>query len=129
MSHLRQTQLLRTHVSSDINLLAELTLYGKFYELPHRLFFRRFHKESGSWKRGDPDRDPNHDAKRYHAAGAGKFAFQEWRSQLGFVSAVNRSPLPLASRVRIYRHLLRRMIWNRRSLMGELLRYVGLSPR
>jgi len=129
MSHLRQTHLLGTFVSSDINLLAELTLYGKFYELPHRLFFRRFHKDSGSWKRGDPDRDPDHDAKRYHAAAAGRLPFQKWQSELGFVSAVNSSPLPLKSKVRIYRHLLQRMIWYRHSLIGELLNYAGLSSR
>src|SRR5262249_54018611 len=47
MADLKRTHLLRLHVSSDINLLAELSLYGKFSELPQRLFFRRFHKESG----------------------------------------------------------------------------------
>jgi glycosyltransferase involved in cell wall biosynthesis len=123
MSHLRQTHLLGTHVASDINLLAELTLYGKFFELPHRLFFRRFHKDSGSWKRGDLD----HEAKRYHAAGAGRGQFKNWPSDLSLFSAVNSSPLPLASKVRIYRHLLKRMIWHRHSLMSELLHYVGLS--
>jgi glycosyltransferase involved in cell wall biosynthesis len=125
MSHLRRTHLLGTHVASDINLLAELTLYGKFFELPHHLFFRRFHEDSGSWKRGDLD----HEAKRYHAAGAGRVRFQKWRSELGFVSAVNCSPLPLTSKVRIYRHLLQRMIWNRRGLTTELLHWVDLSPR
>ena len=125
MSHLRQTHLLGTHVASDINLLAELTLYGKFYELPHRLFFRRFHEDSGSWKRGDPD----HEAKRYHASAAGPVRFQKWRSELGFVSAVNRSPLPLTSKLRIYRHLLRRMVWHRGSLTSELLHWVDPSSR
>src|SRR5262249_376601 len=42
MSCLRRTHLLGTYVASDLNLLAELTLYGKFYELPERLFCRRF---------------------------------------------------------------------------------------
>ncbi len=125
MSYLRQTHLLGTYVASDINLLAELTLYGKFFELPYRLFFRRFHKDSGSWKRGDPD----HEAKRYHAAGAKRGGFKNWPSDLSFFSAVNRSPLPLTSKVPIYGHLLRRMIWHRRSLMSELLHYAGLSSR
>ena len=124
-SHLRQTHLLGTHVASDINLLAELTLYGKFFELPHRLFFRRFHKDSGSWKRGDPD----HQVKRYLAAGAGRHLLQAWHIELHFFSAVNRSPLSLTSKVRIYRHLARRLVWHRRTLIGELLQYVGLPPR
>jgi glycosyltransferase involved in cell wall biosynthesis len=129
MSHLRQTHLLGTHVSSDINLLAELTLYGKFFELPHRLFFRRFHKDSGSWKRGDPDRDPQHDARVYHAAGAKRATLTKWRSHLRFFSAVCSSPLPLKSKLRIYGYLARRMIWDRRTLAGELADYAGLSSR
>ena len=117
MSHLRQTHLLGTHVGSDINLLAELSLYGKFYELPHRLFFRRFHKDSGSWKREDPD----HQVRRYLAANAGRDRFRTWRSDLSFVSAVKSSPLPLISKMRIYRQLMQQIIWHRRSLMGELV--------
>jgi glycosyltransferase involved in cell wall biosynthesis len=116
-SCLRQTHLLGNFVASDLNLLAELTLYGKFFELPHRLFFRRFHKDSGSWKRGDPE----HDAKRYHAAGAGRVRFQKWRAELAFVAAVNCSPLPLRSKARIYYHLLRRANWDLPVLMRELL--------
>jgi glycosyltransferase involved in cell wall biosynthesis len=129
MAHLKRTHPLRLHLSSDINLLAELSLYGKFCELPHRLFFRRFHKDSGSWKRGRADRDPDHDAKRYYAAGASRFPFQTWNCELGFFSAVNSSPLPLASKLRIYRHLAKRMIWYRQSLVGEVLRYLGLAFR
>ena len=129
MSHLRQTRLLGTHVSSDINLLAELTLYGKFFELPHRLFFRRFHKDSGSWKRGDPTRDPQHDARLYHAAGARRATLTKWRCHLGFFSAVSRSPLPLKSKMRLYWHLTHRMIWDRRDLAWELAHYARLSSR
>jgi glycosyltransferase involved in cell wall biosynthesis len=64
MSALQRTHLLGAFVGSDINLLAELTLYGKYCELPERLFYRRFHKTSGSWKRGDKD----HEATYYLAA-------------------------------------------------------------
>jgi glycosyltransferase involved in cell wall biosynthesis len=125
MSHLRQTHLLGTYVGSDNNLLAELTLYGKFFELPHRLFFRRFHKDSGSWKRGDAA----HDARVYHAAGAKRATLTKWRIHLRFFSAVSTSPLPLKSKMRIYRHLTQRMIWDRRELALELAHYAGISPK
>ncbi len=124
-SHLRQTHLLGTYVGSDNNLLAELTLYGKFFELPHRLFFRRFHKDSGSWKRGDAA----HDARVYHAAGAKRATLTKWRIHLHFFSAVSTSPLPLQSKMRIYRHLTQRMIWDRRELALELAHYAGISPK
>ena len=123
MAHLRQTQLLGTHVASDINLLAELTLYGKFFELRDRLFYRRFHKDSGSWKRGDVE----HEAKRYHATGARRVRFKNWHIHLGFFSAVNRSPLPIKSKARLYLWLLRRIVWYRVDLAREILQYIGFS--
>jgi glycosyltransferase involved in cell wall biosynthesis len=129
ISCLRQTRLLGTHVGSDINLLAELALYGKFYELPERLFFRRFHKDSGSWMRGDPRRDPQHDARLYYAAGAGRATLSRWRSHVSFFSAVSRSALPARSKLHVYRHLAHRMVWERRDLAWELAQYTGLSSR
>ena len=118
MSHLRQTHLLGTYVGSDINLLAELSLYGKFVELPERLFFRRMHKDSGSWKRGDRA----HEARRYHAA-AKQVGFPRWRTELSFFSAVGRSSLPVSSKYRLYRFLARRLVWTRQELTNELTRY------
>lgn len=115
-SCLRRTHLLRVHVASDVNLLAELTLYGKFYELPERLFFRRFHRTSGSWKRGDA----THQAKYYHGAGTRPAGMTKWLGHLGHFASVSASPLPLRSKLRIYRRLVRRMIWDRRDLWREL---------
>lgn len=119
MEKLRRTRLLDKHVGSDINLLAELALYGKFFELPARLFFRRFHKDSGSWKRGDKE----HEAHRYHAAGT-KRIWSKWPQHFGFFSAVMRSDLPLQSKVRLFRFLSRRMIWDRGTLFNELTTYL-----
>jgi glycosyltransferase involved in cell wall biosynthesis len=115
---LRRTQLLGSYVASDVNLLAELALYGKFAELPERLFFRRMHKDSGSWKRGDRE----HELRRYHAAGAPSNDFRRWRGHLGFFSAVYRSPLPVTTKLRLYQYLGRRMRWDRKDLYSELVR-------
>ncbi len=119
MSCLRQTHLLWQHVGSDYNLLSELTLYGKFYELPERLFFRRFHKDSGSWKRGDKA----HEARRYHASDAKWVGFTKWKRHLAFFAEVHSSPLPAGSRMRLYRYLSRRMVWDRVDLSSELVDY------
>jgi hypothetical protein len=119
MAHLQRTQLLGAYTASDINLLAELSLYGKFFELPHRLFFRRFHQDSGSWKRGDAE----HEARRYHASGARPTGFNKWHRHFGFFSAVRKSPLPLSSKVRLVRYLGQRLIWDRRDLRAELVEY------
>jgi len=125
MSCLRQTHLLGMHVASDINLLAELTLYGKFYELPARLFFRRMHKDSGSWKRGDKE----HESKRYHAANARRATFKRWRSHRAFFAAVGSSPLSFEARLKLYLELMRRMAWDRRELFHEIVDGVGVGAR
>jgi glycosyltransferase involved in cell wall biosynthesis len=118
MSCLRKTQLLGTHVGSDINLLAELSLYGKFYELPHRLYYRRFHEKSGSWKRGDA----KHEAALYHGAGE-RMRFKQWRTHTRFFAAVHRAPLPFRSKLRLYRYIAERMRWDRGGLFRELIAY------
>ncbi|HVY83320.1 MAG TPA: glycosyltransferase [Steroidobacteraceae bacterium] len=124
MSCLRKTRLLGTHVASDLNLLAELALYGKFYELPERLFYRRMHDTSGSWRRADKQ----HQAKHYHGATKRGGHLTNWHGHLGFFSAVHRSPLPASSRLHIYGHLLKRMVWDRRELVHELVDYAR-APR
>ena len=120
-----KTHLLRTHVASDINLLAEMTLYGKIYEIPERLFYRRFHETSGSWKRGDSE----HEAKLYHAADTRAAGFKEWQCLLGFFAAVNTSPLRFRSKLRIYRFLARRARWSRNDLISELIDYIRFRFR
>ncbi|HVE88935.1 MAG TPA: glycosyltransferase family 2 protein [Burkholderiaceae bacterium] len=115
MSHLLQTHLFGAYEASDVNLLAELSLYGKFFELPHRLYFRRFHQDSGSWRRADAA----HQARRFHASGA-RIGLNKWRRYLGLVRGAGRSPLPLHSKTRLYRYIGRSMIWDRQDLTAEL---------
>ena len=118
-AQLRRTHLLGKHVGSDINLLAELTLYGKFYEYPERLFYRRFHPKSGSW-----DHSESHQVERYLAAGVRRMGSLAWPRHLGFFRAVRTSPLPWAAKSRAYRALLQRAFWERRDLTTQLLPYV-----
>jgi glycosyltransferase involved in cell wall biosynthesis len=123
MSMLKQTHLLGLHVGSDINLLAELTLYGKFYELPERLFFRRFHKNSGSWKRGDAA----HEARWYHPTGKRRATLPMWRRYLGYFGAVSHAPIALRTKMQMYPRLTQQMIWTRDELAKELVQFMGGS--
>ncbi|HVE90589.1 MAG TPA: hypothetical protein VNA44_12920, partial [Burkholderiaceae bacterium] len=118
MSHLLQTHLFGAYEASDVNLLAELSLYGRFFELPYRLYFRRFHQDSGSWRRDDAV----HQARRFHASGA-RIGFNKWRRYLGLFLGVGGSPLPVQSKTRLYRYIGRRMIWDRHDLTAELADY------
>ncbi|MGH8509329.1 MAG: glycosyltransferase family 2 protein [Gammaproteobacteria bacterium] len=115
-SMLKRTHMLKEHPGSDINLLAELTLYGKFYELPERLFFRRFHKDSSSWARQDVE----HQARRYHSASSSRIVLNRWRQYCAFFQAVHCAPIKLGDRLSLYRYFCRRMRWDRFHLAKEL---------
>lgn len=119
-SMLGKTHLLGMHVASDINLLSELTLYGKFYELPKRVFYRRFHKTSGSWER----RDMKHQAKHYLATGSKFTGLTAWRGHKAFFAEVSGSPLPFAARLALYRYLAKRAYWDHKLLASELWLYL-----
>jgi hypothetical protein len=48
-----------------------------------------------------------------------------WRCHTRFFSAVSASPLSRRSKLRLWRYLLRRMVWDRRDLLGELSYKLG----
>lgn len=113
---LSRTHLLGDYLGSDVVLLAELTLYGKFFEIPERLYFRRFHEESGSWLRNSRE----HQAKFYLSSKSTKANMNRWRRDLGLLSAVRTAPVGLRDRWLLYRYIGRLMRWDRNVLFGEV---------
>jgi glycosyltransferase involved in cell wall biosynthesis len=120
---LARTALLGDHIACDTNLLAELSLYGKFYEYPERLFFRRLHPGSSSWKKNwqkDKDAEEHQldftDPRRVLGV-----RYHLWRRHLAFLSAVHRAPLTGRDRRRLYAFLARGMVWDRGPLAAELV--------
>lgn len=114
----RRTRLYGKHVSADIGFLAEMSLYGKFFEVPKRQFFRRFHEDSSSWNRGDTEQE----ARRFHAANVRRVPFNTWRYHGAFTGAVLRSPLSVSKKARLLFRLSRGMYWERRFLYQDLRR-------
>jgi glycosyltransferase involved in cell wall biosynthesis len=113
---LRQTALLKDHIRSDVNLMAELSLYGKFYELPQRLFFRRLHPDSASWERSDMARQ----MAFYDPGWSHHIVLHCFREHTAYLSAIRRAPIGLREKAVLYRFVLRRIIWNRSGLAREL---------
>jgi len=113
---LLKTGMLLDHFGSDLNLLAELTLYGKYYEIPERLYFRRMHPESSSWERRSVERqkaftDPQRrlQIRRHH-----------WHRHRGFLMAIRRAPIPSSEKWRLYQFVARMMYWDRKELVAEV---------
>lgn len=118
----RRTGLLGRHVSSDQGLIAELSLHGKFFQIPEYQFFRRMHEDSSSWATSDEE----HQARRYHAAHVRRVPFNSLRWYWRLVEAVHRSPLGIRDRARAYTFLAKVGWWDRMKLMRELSREARL---
>ena len=114
---LSRTTLLGHHLGSDADLLAELALYGRFFLMSEFLFFRRFHPASSSWDREDMQRqrdyyDPGH--KTY-------FGMHTIKKYIKLFTVVQRAPIGVSEKLRLFRFLGRRMRWDRAVLARELL--------
>jgi glycosyltransferase involved in cell wall biosynthesis len=123
---LAKTRLFGTFLAADVNLVAELSLYGKFHEIPEVLFSRRMHPQASSWDRKDYERQKDFwDPRRK------KLWMQTWKRSLEFNKAVLRSPVPLSHKWAIMELLLKKVYWERGAMAGEIgdyIRYKLLKP-
>ena len=113
---LSRTALIGPQLGSDIHLLAELSLHGRFFVLPEFLYFRRYHDGSSSWDRQDTQRqqtyyDPGH--KTY-------FGMHTWKRYIALLRAVWRAPVGPADKLRSCRYLGRQIRWERIDLGREV---------
>lgn len=112
---LRKTRLLGSYIGGDIPLLAELTLQGKFCEIPKFLFYRRFHPQASSSYTSSTQLlhfyDPQ---KKEHVA------LTRWRHAFEHFRSVVRAPIQLREKTRLLGFLTWVMVWNRFKLLDEL---------
>jgi glycosyltransferase involved in cell wall biosynthesis len=112
---LRRTGLLGSYLGSDVVLVAELALYGKFTEIPERLFYRRIHDGAfsslGSAARQRAYVDPRR-TQGLH--------FHFWRHLGEHLRAIFRAPVPLREKLQLLYVVARRAITSRGVLVHEL---------
>lgn len=116
---LRRSGLLGGYVGSDVVLVGELALYGQFYELPQRLFFRRIHPAAfsslTSAERRQAFVDPTVTARsRLHL----------WRHYREYVRAIARAPVSRREKVKLFYTLGRAAIASRGVLGSEIAEIV-----
>ena len=92
-SVLDNTRRMQSFVSADINLIGELSLHGKFYEIQEHLFNCRRHEECSSWDMSDTET-----LREFWSPGKKKLVLQNWRGALEFFRAVRRAPLSRAEK-------------------------------
>lgn len=109
-----QTALIGNYQASDINLIVELTLYGKFRELPGYLFSRRMHPGCSSWDRSEDSRQV-----AFWDPSKPRLLMQTWRAIYEYFKAVYRAPIPLSDKRRLNYYLCKKVYWAKASLALE----------
>ena len=103
---LAQTKLVRSYYGSDITLLAELSLHGRFHEIPETLFYKREHAGQSRSLRTAAARSKWMDPQnpRWHSLILG-------RNTWSLTGAVLRSPIPTAKKIRCIAMLIAIINW------------------
>lgn len=114
---LRKTRLVASYPDCDRALLAELSLYGRFYEVPEALFLQREHQH-----RAGPhlSRDPYWAVTFWDPKTTGKIVFPHWWLFAGHLSAITRAPLSWRERVHCYIILAGWLKRHRQKLLHDL---------
>jgi glycosyltransferase involved in cell wall biosynthesis len=123
-STLAKTRLIGTYVAADRCLLAELSLYGGFREIPEYLFYRRM-------RPGNIGNAPE-DMGFYDPARMDKLVLPEWRVIWEHLNSIRRAPLKLKQKFRLRSAVLKSAVSNYSGLEWELKvlikRLLGLNP-
>jgi len=113
----RRTAGMGNFMGSDVVFLAEMSLHGRFTEVPEYLQFRRFHPDAYSYK-VTADK-----VKEFYAPGKKQgvaFVFHTWRHMYEYLRAIGRAALPLDERSKLFVHVLRMAWWHRGKLVAEV---------
>ncbi len=94
---LAKTPLIGGYAASDRVLLGALSLYGRFFEVPEYLFFRRNHPQQST-------RAYDHRAVTawFDPSKSGKVVFLFWKILLEYCLLIKRAPLNWHERIRCY---------------------------
>jgi glycosyltransferase involved in cell wall biosynthesis len=96
---LRSTRLQLNYTDSDRTLLAELSLHGKFFEVPELFFFKRFHP-------GNLYIDWRTRMAWFSDQFIGKIVFPNWLQYFDFYTSISRVRLPLKDKIMCYLYLI-----------------------
>ena len=106
---------MQAFVSADINLIGELSLHGKFYEIQEHLFNCRRHEECSSWDMNDTET-----LREFWNPGKKKLILQNWRGALEFFRAVRRAPLTRAEKRACNAFLTKYYYWRKKEMMSDI---------
>lgn len=110
-SALRRTGLIADYHGGDHTLLCELSLLGKFQEIPLYLFQRRIHSRASIHHKNDAI---------FFLGREGYACIPFVKRYRDFAVSILRSSLKMSQKLSLLAHLSRRIYWNRQVLMEEV---------
>lgn len=121
---LRKTGLLRNYTGGDFPLIAEMSLYGKFFEIPDAFFYRRMHEKASSAMKSGADVMALYDPKKRD-----KLFLYNWVHLGANLKSITRAPIPLLEKLRACGFEARSLVWGRRAYLRELTMAAGHAAR
>jgi glycosyltransferase involved in cell wall biosynthesis len=113
---LRRTRLLPRYSGGDYRLMAELSLQGKFVEIPQQLYVRRIHKGSTAGNTGNTRWQ-----RAYWSGVRPGVGAPFWRLCRDYAGIIARARIPRAQKAALFGWLARSMRSGWRRLAGELV--------
>jgi glycosyltransferase involved in cell wall biosynthesis len=120
----RKTGLMRNYNGGDFPLIAEMALYGKFYEIPDAFFYRRMHEEASSAMKNSADIMAFYDPKK-----RAKLFLYNWVHLGANLNSVRRAPISIKEKLKIVGFQARSLVWSRREYLRELAGAVTYTVR
>lgn len=113
--YLERAGLMPDFANSDVVILAELSLNGKFVQAPGAKFYRRMNPSSATKLK------PQAELRRdYHPTSGLRMYFQAWRLYSAYLATVARANLTLRQRRKALFRVFKMAYWNRRALLSDL---------
>ena len=118
---LKQLLPLGSYPSSDLVLLGKLSLYGKFYEVPSYLFWKRDHPQT-SVRAHTPFRER---IAWYDPTKRGKLHLTRWTWFKEYIYTIYSAPLNWSEKIQCSFQMLQWLTWNSIWLTKDLLKAVA----
>ncbi|HIH32318.1 TPA: glycosyltransferase family 2 protein [Candidatus Woesearchaeota archaeon] len=117
---LRKTEMIANYVGSDILLMGNLSLLGKFFEVPEYLFHLRIHQGNSTYAY----RTENALQSWYDPSKDGKLVLRSWRFLWEYFKAINRVKMNLSERMLCYWELDKFSWRNKKRLLRESIIFI-----
>jgi hypothetical protein len=117
---LKKTKLIGNYPTSDMNLLAELLLLGKFFELDEYLFFRRKHDQMSTKAYASNKKR----AIWFDPLNQDKILLTKYRWLVEFLSSIKRVPMGTGSKIKCYFETFKWSLFRAKGFAADLV-YAG----